>query len=305
MEQKSMTALVSAFSRAYHAENNKVKIFDDCIARLLLTDEEYHQISKSMADGIDFFNPAFTGTQEAALRWVVDNQLSPSTLGRAAFAEKALQTAVAIGAKQYLILGAGYDTFAYRQAAWADQLQIFEIDHPSTAKDKQMRLEAAKIRIPNNVHFVSADFTKKQWLTPLTKNTAFNHAQISFCSILGVAYYLTRETFEELISVLSSILPTGGAVIFDYPDENNYTDKAGDRAKKQALLAGAANEKMLTGYSYEEMEKILSSFGFFIYEHLTPTEMTKQYFAAYNHANPSFPMTGFDNVNYCLAVRKK
>lgn len=304
MEQKSMTALVSAFSRAYHTENNNVKIFDDRIARLLLTNEEYHQISKSMADGIHFFNPAFTGTQEAALRWVVDNQLSPSPLGRAAFAEKALQTAVAIGTKQYLIFGAGYDTFAYHQPTWADQIQIFEIDHPATGTDKRTRLEAAKVSIPDNLHFIASDFTKKEWIMPLTKNTAFNHNQISFCSILGVAYYLSSETFEALITVLSSILSTGSAILFDYPDENSYTDKAGERTKKQSLLARAANEKMLASYSYGEMEKILSSFGFFIYEHLTPTEMTQQYFAAYNHANPSYPMTGFDNVNYCLAVKR-
>lgn len=304
MEQKSMTALVSAFSRAYHAENNKVKIFDDSIARLLLTDEEYSQISKSMADGIGFFNPSFKGSQDDALRWVVDNQLSPPPLGRAAFAEKALQTAVSIGTRQYLIFGAGYDTFAYRQPSWSDRIQIFEIDYPATANDKRMRLEEAKIAIPYNVHFIVADFTKEQWKTALTQNTTFDDNQISFCSILGVVYYLSRETFEELICVLSSILSKGGSIIFDYPDENSYTEKAGERAKKQALLAEAANEKMLASYSYENMEKILSSYGLLIYEHLTPMEMTQQYFKAYNNANPSYSMTAFDNVNYCLAVKR-
>ncbi len=303
MEQKSMTALVSAFSRAYHVENNKVKIFDDCIAKMLLKDEEYLQISKSMADGIGFFNPSFTGTKDAALRWVVDNQLSPSPLGRSAFAEKALQTAVSMGTRQYLIFGAGYDTFAYRQPSWADKIQIFEIDHPSTANDKKMRLEEAKIEIPNNVHFIAADFTNEQWMTALTQNTPFDENYISFCSILGVAYYLSKQIFEELITVLSSILPSGSSIVFDYPDDNSYTEKAGERAKKQVLLAGAANEKMLASYSYEDMGKTLLKQGFLIYEHLTPVEMTQQYFEAYNHANPTHIMTAFDNVNYCLAVK--
>lgn len=70
------------------------------------------------------------------------------------------------------------------------------------------------------------------------------------------------------------------------------------------MLAGAANEKMLASYSYEEIEKILSDYGFLIYEHLTPLEMTGRYFNVYNDANPSHPITGFDNVNYCLAIRK-
>ncbi|MEM1483712.1 class I SAM-dependent methyltransferase [Oscillospiraceae bacterium PP1C4] len=304
MEQKSMTALISAFSRAYHAENNDVKIFNDSVARLLLTDEEFSQISKSMADGIHFFNPSFSGTPEEALRWVVDNQLSPSPLGRAAFAEQSLETAVSIGATQYLILGAGYDTFAYRQPDWAAKLQIFELDHPVTARDKKIRLDAAELAIKNNVYHIAADFTKEQWWSALTQNSSFSREKISFCSILGVAYYLSRESFEKLISAISSLVPKGSSIVFDYPDENSYTAKAGSRAKKQAMLAGAANEKMLASYSYEDMEKLMAAYGFLIYEHLTPLDITAQYFETYNRANPSHFMTAFDNVDYCLAIKR-
>lgn len=160
MEQKSLTALISAFSRAYHALNNEVTIFNDSLARDLLTDEEFNQIAKNMSNGIGFFNPSFVGEPEQALRWVVDNQLSPSPLGRAAFAEKSLEWAVRTGTEQYLIWGAGYDTFAYRQPLWAKALQIFEVDHPATARDKQERLKSAGIVIPDNVHYIEADFTK-------------------------------------------------------------------------------------------------------------------------------------------------
>ena len=80
MEQKSLTALISAFSRAYHALNNEVTIFNDSLARDLLTDEEFNQIAKNMSNGIGFFNPSFVGEPEQALRWVVDNQLSPRHL---------------------------------------------------------------------------------------------------------------------------------------------------------------------------------------------------------------------------------
>lgn len=304
MKQKSMTALISAFSRAYHSENNEVKIFDDKIAKLILTSEEYSQISNSMSGGIKFFNPDFRGTQADGLRWIVDNQLSPTPLGRAAFTEKALQIAVSIGTRQYLILGAGYDTFAYRQPVWASRLQIFEIDHPVTAEDKRTRLETAMIVMPENVHYIAADFTKDHWHSAMTQNEFFDGNMISFCSILGVVYYLSRESFVEMISNLSTILSTGSAIAFDYPDENSYTEKAGERAKKQVLLASGANEKMLASYSYHDMEEILSDYGFLIYEHLTPIEITQQYFKTYNQANQFYPMTAFDNVNYCLAVKK-
>lgn len=304
MEEKSMTALMSAFSRAYHTEQNTVKIFDDNIAKKLLTKEEYTQISHSMAEGVGFFNPSFIGSQEAALRWIVDNQLSPTTLGRAAFAEQSLKTAVRLGTKQYLIFGAGYDTFAYRQPDWAKPLGIFEVDHPATATDKQLRLVAAEIPIPENVHYIAADFTAKEWWLALTENSAFHLNQISFCSILGLSYYLSKQSFDLLISTLGSMLPIGSTVVFDYPDENTYTEQAGERAKKQAMLAGAAKEEMLASYSYSEIESMLAEHGFLIYEHITPAQMTEQYFANYNTANLQHPITGFDNVNYCLAVKR-
>lgn len=213
MEQKSMTARISAFARAYHAQNNKVKVFDDSIARRLLSDAEYAQISKLMADGIRFFNPAFQGTAEEALRWVVDNQLSPSPVGRAAFVERLLENAVRIGARQYFIFGAGYDTFAYRQPDFAKSMEIFEIDNPATARDKQERLKKAGIEIPSNVHFIDADFTKSAWQEAIIHHEAFNPNKISYSTILGVAYYLSKQDFEALLSVLRSISPKGSAVV--------------------------------------------------------------------------------------------
>lgn len=304
MEQKSMTALISAFSRAYHALNNEAKIFNDSTARQLLTDDEFNQIAKNMSGGIGFFNPSFTGNPKQALRWIVDNQLSPSPLGRTAFAEKSLEKAICTGAEQYLIFGAGYDTFAYRQPFWAETLDIFEIDHPSTAKDKQERLQRAGIAIPGNVHYIEADFTKRTWKETLQSHPSFNGDKICCCSILGVAYYLSKESFEWMVSSISDLTSKGSSIIFDYPDENSYTEKAGERAKKQFMLAGGANEKMLASYSYSDIEQLLLAHGFLIYEHLGPQEITEQYFALYNKANPENQMRAFDNTNYCLAVRQ-
>ncbi len=304
MEQKSMTALISAFARAYHAENSNVKIINDSVARLLFTDMEFNQIAKNMTDGIGFFDPSFAGTEREALRWITDNHLSPSPLGRAAFAEASLRTAVRIGASQYLILGAGYDTFAYRQPDWARNLEIFEVDLPSTAEDKKLRLKDRQNEVKDNTHYVAADLTKDEWCRILTQNPAFKKDRITFTSILGLSYYLARQDFEYLISMLSTILSEGSTIVFDYPDEYSNTDKAGHRAQKQAVLAKGANEEMLACYSLKEIEKLLSDFGFLVYEHLTPVQITAQYFQEYNNAHPLHPITALENVNYCLAVKK-
>jgi len=304
MERSSMTALVCAFARAYHSKNNKVKVFDDSMAEKFLKEKEYKQISSSMVQGIKFFNPGFEGSEEEALRWIVDNQLSPSPLGRAAYAESMLENAVRIGAKQYLVFAAGFDTFAYRQPDYAEKLQIFEIDHPLTSKDKQERVRAASEKEIKNLHYIQADLSKNDWPNNLLLCPAFDRDTISFCSLLGISYYLSKEDFINIIRSISNIVPEGSSIVFDYPDQNSYTENAGERAKKQAAIANAANEAMLASYSYTEIEQILSESGFLIYDHLEPQEITKQYFEECNLANPEHPITAFDNVNYCLGVKK-
>lgn len=304
MEQKSMTALVSAFSRAYHSINNATKIFDDFLAKDILSQEEFEMISANMSKGIRFFNPSFEGTGDEALRWIADNQLSPSPLGRAAFAEMSLENAVRIGAKQYLIFAAGYDTFSYRQPEWAKKLEIFELDHPATSLDKQQRIKSLNMEKPDNLHYLTVDFTQEDWVDNLTGCTAFDKSRISFCTLLGISYYLTKQDFVKMLKAISTIVPKGSSIAFDYPDENTFTVHAGERVKKQLAMAASANEKMLASYSYSELEKLMEESDFLIYEHLTPDEITELFFKKYNEANPEHGMTAFDNVNYCLAVKR-
>ncbi len=303
MQKESMTAMVSAFARAYHRENNDVKIFDDIYAKKLLGDD-YNNVAGNMTAGIKFFNPTFNGSPDEALRWITDNYLSPSPLGRSAFVERALQNAVRFGARQYLIFAAGYDSFAYRKPSWADCLSVFEIDHPATSECKKKRLNNAGIAIPKNTYFLSTDFMKNNWNDCFKDTLDFKPKYISFCSLLGISYYLSTEDFKNLLMKISGIITDGSSIVFDYPAEDSYTERAGERAKKQAMLAGGANESMLACYSYAEVEKLLSECGFLIYEHLTPDQITAQYFRDYNEANPKYQMSAFDNVNYCLAVKK-
>jgi O-methyltransferase involved in polyketide biosynthesis len=108
---------------------------------------------------------------------------------------------------------------------------------------------------------------------------------------------------DNLIRGISNTVCSGSTIVFDYPDQDTYTDRAGERAKKQTMLAGAAGEAMLASYSYFDMEALLSDCGFLIYEHLEPKDITERYFAEYNRANPQHLMSAFDNVNYCLAVK--
>lgn len=299
MENNSMTARVSAFSRAYHSAHNTTPIFSDPIARKLLGEEEYRAVAQSMTGGISYFCPGWTGTDEEALRWIVDRCLSATPLARAAFAEDALRQAVSRGARQYLIFGAGLDSFAYRQPAWASQLTLFEIDHPLQSADKQARVQAANLPIPENLCWISADLTDAIWPDALTGCTRFDPASNSFCSLLGLLYYLSRTDAEQMLRALGTLLPSGSTLVFDYPDAQYAAQQT-----THTELAAASKEAMHTGCSPEEMEDLLERCGFRTAAHLDADAITARYFAAYNRANPEHPMAAQENVRFCIAVKQ-
>ena len=111
-----MTALVSAFARAYHYKNNHAWVFADPLAEKMLAKEEFAAISTNMSQGITFFAPGFSGTLEEALRFIVDHQLAPSVLARSAFCERAIEQAIENGCRQVVLYASGYDTFSLRAA---------------------------------------------------------------------------------------------------------------------------------------------------------------------------------------------
>lgn len=294
MKEKNLTALVSCFARAYHYKNNKYKIFSDSIAEKIISSEEYNSIASNMANGIKFFNPKFVGSKENALRWIVDNQLSPSVLGRSAFCEKSLLNAIKIGCRQYLIFASGYDTFAYRSNI--NSLNVFEIDKSEMIEDKIRRLDNNRIDY-SKVNFIKCDFTNKNWINNIT-NSNYNKKQISFSSLLGISYYLTKEEFCNMIQSISNILSSGSSIIFDYP---TYEESKETQINEE--LAKTANEEMKSKYSYKEIEDILSENGLLIYEHLNSEEMTNTYFYNYNTLNPNNRIIAPKGVCYCLAVK--
>lgn len=295
MVEKNMTALVSCFARCYHYKNNDYRIFCDNITEKILSNEEYNAISSNMSSGIKFFNSNFVGKKEDALRWIVDNQLSPSVLGRSAFCEKSLLTAIKFGCMEYLIFASVYDTFAYRKNI--NGLKVFEIDKSKMIDDKIRRLKNNKLDY-SKVDFIKCDFTKKNWINNII-NSNYDKNKISFSSLLGISYYLTKQEFIEMIQNISSIICSGSSIVFDYP-----TYEGSKETIINEKLASGANEYMKAKYSYKEIEKILEENGLLIYEHLNNEEMTSIYFEKYNTLNPNNKIIAPKGVCYCLAIKK-
>jgi methyltransferase (TIGR00027 family) len=300
--EASITSLVSAFGRAYHSEFDSPKIFDDYLAKEFISPKERNDIETNMVQGIHFFNKdiaeQFQNNPKEILKWITQVQLSPTPLARAAYCERVFLHEITLGAKQYVILGAGLDTFSFRHRELENKIEIFEVDHPSTQAFKKIRVKEAELEIQNNLHFVSMDFTEgfsKQELV----NEGFENTK-TFFSLLGVTYYLTKEELSSLIECLFELVPVGSSIVFDYPDENIFTEKGmSNRVENMVKMAAVGGEPMKSCFSYAEMEALLEKAGLLIYEHLSPEDIHKLYFEGRNDY-----LEAFETVHYVHAVKK-
>lgn len=291
----NMTATICCFVKCYHYKNNKYRIYSDNMAEKVLTEKEYKNIANSMINGISFFNPNFKGSKEDALNYIVNKHLAPSVLGRYAFCEKSLLNAIKLGCKELLIFASGYDTLAYQKRF--KNLKIFEIDKKEVLEDKISRLKRSNIDY-YNVSYIPCDFTKDN-LSKILNDSKYDNKQISFSSLLGISYYLSKEDFNMLIKNIANIVSFGSTIIFDYQNNNESIE-----TQKNEILAKGANEEMKSKYTYNEIEEILQRNNFLIYEHLGDTGMTNNYFYNYNTLNPNNKIIAPKGIGYCLAVKR-
>jgi methyltransferase (TIGR00027 family) len=296
--QNSMTALISAFGRAYHNENDNPVIFRDDLARRLMTDEEYKQVSGYMSGGLSFFAPEKMEKLKdpaEALCYVVQTQIAPTPLARARYCEDMLENAMRLGAEQYVILGAGMDTYAYRAESG---IRIFEVDRPGMQDFKRQKIADAGIAHSDNLCYIPADFTKDDLAAALT-NAGFDTTARSFFSMLGVSCYLTKEHLQTLLTAIAALVPQGSGIVFDYADEDLFTSDV-KRVQNMIAMAEASGEPMKSCFSCAELEKLLEGSGWLIYEHLSPTEIEARYFMGRND-----DLHAFEHISYVLTVSGK
>jgi methyltransferase (TIGR00027 family) len=301
--ESSLTSLISAFGRAYHSKYDTPKIFDDFIAKDLITQKEFGDIRENMIKGIQFFNHEiaikFQDQPDEILKWITQVQLSSTTLARAAYCENVLFHEIVMGAEQYVILGAGLDTFCFRNPELNTRLEIFEVDYPSTQDFKRNRLANANYQIPDNLHFVSMDFTRDIILQILV-DEGFKPNKKTFYSLLGVSYYLTKVEISNLINELFAEVPLGSSIVFDYADDNLFKEKGmSNRVQNMVQMASASGEPMKSCFTYDEIEKVLEGAGLLIYEHLSPNVINNQFFS-----DRLDYLTAFETIHYIHAVKR-
>ncbi len=283
-----LSAKVSCFARAYHNRTARYPIFRDEAAEQLLG-RDYETIAQSLMQGISYFMPGFQGSPEEGLRQITDRQLSPSVLGRSVFCETMLEEQN--GMEQVLILATGYDTFGIRNQD--PSLTVYEADLPDVMDERQKRIREAGLS--SRSVSVACDLRQKNWLSVL-QESGFDRERKTFVSMLGISYYLEPEEFRRLMHQLGSLLAEGSCICFDYPEA-----KEGREAAVNRQLAFAANEPMKASYSGAKIQRLLEQNCFEIRKHLSPEEMTEQYFSGYNSAEPEHRIIAPEGVCYVFA----
>jgi methyltransferase (TIGR00027 family) len=255
----SRTALRVATRRAAHQLFDEPKVLEDPLAVRIIGREVAGSISR------------------------IADRLSPSArymrafmAVRARYAEDELALAVRRGASQFVILGAGLDTFAYRNPF--ANLRVFEVDHPATQEWKRQRLHAENIAIPDSVTYAPVDFNS-QTLADGLRAANFQSDEPAFFSWLGVTMYLENRTVFDTLRFIHSMSPENG-VVFDYTVPRHLLNTMGklilDAIMKRVAAAG---EPFRGFFAPTELDAALREIGYGHIEDLNSEAINARYFA--------------------------
>jgi methyltransferase (TIGR00027 family) len=238
--EPSLTALTAAAARAAHLiVDDDPLIFADTLAEAMLGERAEEFIAFHRAHGA---HPVLAGARA-------------QVTCRSRYTEDRLAEGVARGIGQYVVLGAGLDSFADRSPL-AGRVRVFEVDHPATQEWKRRAGSAGE-----NVAFVPVDFGRDSLRDRLGR-AGFDFAAPAFASWLGVTMYLDRDAIEQTLAVAGGFAP-GSEIVVDYMLPPGRRDAAGDSyAVQVGRVAAERGEPWLSLFAPEEMATLLGRHGF-------------------------------------------
>jgi methyltransferase, putative, TIGR00027 family len=274
------TAIITALMRGFHAVNDNPKIFNDTLAYELLPEEIREEFKQHLTESAAQMAPELAKEcvdAEASFRLAVHTMAGPM-LARARFVEDRLEDAIGKGISQYVILGAGLDTFAFRRQDLADRLQVFELDLPAVQEIKQLRLAQLNLPKPQNLHFIPVDFTQ-QTLTSVLTITEYDPRRLSFFSWMGVTQYLPLEAVWATLKDITSISAAGSEIVFDYYNKLAFDpEKTPKRLKYIIESTKSLGETIITGFDPSRISTELAHLGLRLLDNLGPEEIQQRYF---------------------------
>ena len=262
VDSPSATAWGVAMRRAAHQIMDDPKVFSDPLALRMVGAE------KESAQQVD---PKFL--EQTPL----ESRLRAFLAARSRYAEDELHIAIKRGVHQYVVLGAGLDTFAYRNPYPEDVLHVFEVDHPTTQAWKHMRLKEAAIPIPRTLTFSPVNF-ETETLEEGLRRAGFDTSKCSFFSWLGVTPYITSSAVTATLRLVAS-MPLGSGIVFDYMISPSLLNPTARRALNSlASRVALAGEPFQTFFDPSSLKNNMRTMGFAQIEDLGPEELNERYF---------------------------
>ena len=254
----SQTAQRVAVRRAAHQLHDLPRVLDDPLALRIIGAEAEAALRSSPRENHGF-SRAFRAFMAA----------------RSRYAEDMLAQAVAHGVRQYVVLGAGLDTFACRNPY--PNLRVFEVDHPATQSWKREQLAAASIAIPSTLTFVPVNF-EKQILADELRQAGFQENDAAYFSWLGVTPYLTHAAFTATLSFIAK-MPPGSGIAFDFAIDRKLLN-FGQRIALDVLAnrVAAAGEPFQLFFNPAQLQEELKGLGFRRTEFLDREQLNARYF---------------------------
>ena len=229
--------------------------------------------------------PLLGASAEAALRddpFALNDPLSrglrATLVARSRFVEDELARCVTTGVRQYVLLGAGLDTFAYRDPYRGKGLRVFEVDHPGTQGWKQQLLAEAGIAVPSSLTFVPLDFERDN-LGSALRQAGFRVDQPACVSWMGVTMYLTHNAVLRTLSTVAGFAK-GTCLCFDYRvplTMLNPIERVVNEVVEQQIAA--LGEPWLSTFDPTQLQSQLLELGFSSAESATPDDLNTRYFA--------------------------
>jgi len=265
------TALRTALWRALHVQADaKPYILEDETGLQLIAPEDDWQQRPDM-------HPEFT------------KRLRASMVARARFIEDLIIEQCKQGISQYVILGAGLDTFAQRRPDIASQLQLYEIDQPKTQAWKQQRLTQLGFGIPKWLHFVPVDFEISSWREQLLK-AGFNIGKPAVVACTGVTLYLTRDAIADTLHQMAT-LAMGSTLAMTFYLPMELMDEE-DRPLQQIAEKGAreSGTPFISFFAPNEILALAKEAGFKERRIISSKDFEKYYFT--NRTDNFLPASG-------------
>jgi len=198
---------------------------------------------------------------------------------RSRLAEDTLADAITRGVGQYVLLGAGLDTFAYRSGAKYPGLKVFEIDHPATQAWKRERLAEVHIAVPKNVTYVPVDFETDTLVDGL-KRAGFDFSGPAVFAWLGVTPYLSPATVMDMLHTVAHTMQRGSEIVFDYTQPlSNMTQDERANFSAMAERVASLGEPFRSSFEPGAFARDVAAAGFSAVEDFDVEMLNARYFA--------------------------